>query len=231
MAGAYLFNSFFIDSGMSLSVMLARLSDARFTAGECLSALTLAISVLVVAVPEGLPMMITVVLSSNMNRMIKKNVLVRRMVGIETSGNLGILFCDKTGTLTEGKMSLSRIITPDGEYPSGNAFVRDGEMLGCILSPAPSSGRNQTDHGILRFCRFDDAARNLRKGSVRILAQVQRRRNPHKRRKRHRRARRARDTARSCIPAYAAEQKIGNDSRLTYPAYAISYRPSPPPGV
>ena len=81
MAGAYLFNSFFIDSGMSLSVMLARLSDARFTAGECLSALTLAISVLVVAVPEGLPMMITVVLSSNMNRMIKKNVLVRRMVG------------------------------------------------------------------------------------------------------------------------------------------------------
>ena len=153
-AGAYLFNSFFIDSGMSLSVMLARLSDARFTAGECLSALTLAISVLVVAVPEGLPMMITVVLSSNMNRMIKKNVLVRRMVGIETSGNLGILFCDKTGTLTEGKMSLSRIITPDGEYPSGNAFVRDGEMLGCILSPAPSSGRNQTDTA---FCAFADS--------------------------------------------------------------------------
>ena len=70
--------------------------------GHVLHALTPAITVVVVAVPEGLPMMITVVLSSNMRRMLKDHVLVRKLVGIETSGSLNILFTDKTGTLTKG---------------------------------------------------------------------------------------------------------------------------------
>jgi P-type E1-E2 ATPase len=48
-------------------------------------------------------MMITLVLSSNMKRMLKNNVLVRKLVGIETAGSLNILFFDKTGTLTKGK--------------------------------------------------------------------------------------------------------------------------------
>ena len=56
-----------------------------------LHALTLAITVVVVAVPEGLPMMITLVLSRNMRRMLKDNVLVRKLVGIETSGSLNVL--------------------------------------------------------------------------------------------------------------------------------------------
>ena len=51
-------------------------------------------------------MMITLVLSSNMRRMIKNNVLVRKLVGIETAGSLNILFTDKTGTLTKGKMEV-----------------------------------------------------------------------------------------------------------------------------
>ena len=79
-----------------------------------LHALTLAITVVVVAVPEGLPMMITVVLSSNMRRMLKDHVLVRKLVGIETSGSLNILFTDKTGTLTRGRLEVSRILTGDG---------------------------------------------------------------------------------------------------------------------
>ena len=65
------------------------------------------------AVPEGLPMMITLVLSSNMKRMINRNVLVRKLVGIETSGSLNILFTDKTGTLTEGKLSVTSFMTPE----------------------------------------------------------------------------------------------------------------------
>lgn len=48
-------------------------------------------------------MMITVVLSSNMKRMLRSGVLVRRLVGIETAGSIDILFTDKTGTLTTGK--------------------------------------------------------------------------------------------------------------------------------
>ena len=54
-------------------------------------------------------MMITLVLSSNMKRMIKNNVLVRKLVGIETAGSLNILFTDKTGTLTNGKMEVIEV--------------------------------------------------------------------------------------------------------------------------
>ena len=57
-------------------------------------ALTLAVTIIVVAVPEGLPMMITLVLSRNMKKMIKENVLVRKLTGIETAGNINILFMD-----------------------------------------------------------------------------------------------------------------------------------------
>ena len=74
--------------------------------GHILYALTLSVTIIVVAVPEGLPMMITLVLSSNMKRMLKNNVLVRKMIGIETAGSLNILFTDKTGTLTKGKLEV-----------------------------------------------------------------------------------------------------------------------------
>jgi magnesium-transporting ATPase (P-type) len=75
--------------------------------------MTLAVSVLVMSVPEGLPMMITLVLSTNSKKMLKDNVLVRKMVGIETAGSLNILFTDKTGTLTKGKMEVISVL--DGE--------------------------------------------------------------------------------------------------------------------
>ena len=105
-AFAYLFNSFFIKSGMDMALVRERISDVPFLISEILRAVTVAVSVVVVAVPEGLPMMITVILSSNMKRMMKGGVLVRRLVGIETAGNLNILFTDKTGTLTTGRMSV-----------------------------------------------------------------------------------------------------------------------------
>ena len=74
-----------------------------------LNALTLSVTIIVVAVPEGLPMMITLVLSSNMKRMLKNNVMVRKMMGIETAGSINILFTDKTGTQTKGKLEVTSI--------------------------------------------------------------------------------------------------------------------------
>ena len=114
-AFAYLFNSFCIDTKFNTAEMLSRIQNPKFVFSQLLSALTLAVSIIVVAVPEGLPMMITVVLSSNMKKMAKSNVLVRKMVGIETSGNINLLFTDKTGTLTEGKLRVKEIITPTNE--------------------------------------------------------------------------------------------------------------------
>ncbi len=94
-----------------------------YIAQNLLHALMLGITVIVVAVPEGLPMMITVVLSSNIFRMTKNQVFVRKGIGIETAGGIQILFCDKTGTLTCGKMQLSSFLFADGkEYRSMRAL-------------------------------------------------------------------------------------------------------------
>ena len=111
---AYLFNVFFIDSHMDMAQVILKAKDIKFVLSSLLSALTLAVSIIVVAVPEGLPMMITVVLSSNMKKMIKDSVIVRKLVGIETSGSLNILFTDKTGTLTEGALKAKGIYDAQG---------------------------------------------------------------------------------------------------------------------
>ena len=108
---AYIFNAFIIEARFVPTEIISRLFDLRFVTSKLLSALILAVSITVVAVPEGLPMMITVVLSSNMKKMAKDNVLVRKMVGIETSGNINLLFTDKTGTITEGVLRLKEYVS------------------------------------------------------------------------------------------------------------------------
>lgn len=78
---------------------------------DAIHALVLAIIIVVAAIPEGLPMMIAIVLSLNMQKMLREKVLVRKLLGIETAGSLSILFSDKTGTLTKGKMEPRFFIT------------------------------------------------------------------------------------------------------------------------
>lgn len=114
-AAAYLFKAVVIDSGFHPALISMKLTDVRYIVGELLNALTLGLTVVVVAVPEGLPMMIAVVLSANIKRMVKDNVLVRKPVGIEAAGSMNILFTDKTGTLTEGRLSVSGFILGSGE--------------------------------------------------------------------------------------------------------------------
>lgn len=115
----YLFNIFVIDSGFDIGIIKYKLTDLEFLLSSFFGALTLGLTVIVVAVPEGLPMMISVVLSSNTKRMLKDKVLVKKPVGIESAGSMNILFCDKTGTLTEGVMSVGDIYTGNGERYSG----------------------------------------------------------------------------------------------------------------
>ncbi len=109
-----LFKSIVINNHFNYMEILAYSSHPLYLLSDVLRAITYAITIIVVAVPEGLPVMITVVLSSNMKRMIKDNVLVRKMVGIETAGSLNILFTDKTGTLTKGKLQVSEFISGNG---------------------------------------------------------------------------------------------------------------------
>lgn len=114
-AAVDLFHAFVMENAYSASAILASLADPTQLIGNLLHAATLALTVVVVAVPEGLPMMITVVLSSNMRRMLRDHVLVRKLVGIETSGSLNILFTDKTGTLTQGQPSVALVADAEGQ--------------------------------------------------------------------------------------------------------------------
>lgn len=158
-AFADLFNSFFLDNGMNLQLALADFTHPVIWVPRILHALTLATAVVVMAVPEGLPMMITVVLSSNMFRMLKDQVMVRKLVGIETSGSLNILFTDKTGTLTRGKLQVVKVIEGSGKSTDRprkcSAPVQKLLELsalyntGCVLADGKPLGGNATDRALL----------------------------------------------------------------------------------
>ncbi len=142
-AAAYLTNSFIIDSGHHPGLILLKLSDIRYVAEKLLHALTLGLTVLVVAVPEGLPLMISVVLSANIKKMVRDNVLVRKPVGIEAAGSMNILFTDKTGTLTEGRLSVKEFILGDGSsIEPGNGQkgykINDDLMLSALFNTSAS---------------------------------------------------------------------------------------------
>ena len=90
---------------------------------EVVEAVMLAVIIIVMAVPEGLPLMIAIVSSQNMGKMLKANVLVRKINGIETAGSINILFSDKTGTITKGKLEVTTFL--DG---TGNSYDSYGAI-------------------------------------------------------------------------------------------------------
>ena len=153
-----------IDNHYNTALMLAELRDLPLMAQNLLHAFLLAISVVVVAVPEGLPMMITVVLSSNMMKMQRAGVMVRKLVGIETAGSMNLLFTDKTGTLTCGNLRAELLLTGDGErfcdYPSLSPYVSYAHRVAracvcngtAVLAPdGRAIGGNSTERALVAF--------------------------------------------------------------------------------
>ncbi|MBQ3489852.1 MAG: calcium-translocating P-type ATPase, PMCA-type [Clostridia bacterium] len=161
---ADIFNALVIDNHYNSILILEECRNLPMMAQNLIHALLLAISVIVVAVPEGLPMMITVVLSSNMMRMQRAGVMVRKLVGIETAGSLNLLFTDKTGTLTCGNLKAERVITGNGEclgsfselskytkyaYLVARASVCNGTAV--ISANGKAIGGNSTERALVSF--------------------------------------------------------------------------------
>ena len=141
-----------------LSVVV--LQGGAMSFAHFINAATLMVAVIVMCVPEGLPMMITVVLSSNMKHMLRDNVLIRKLGGIETAGSMNILFTDKTGTLTHGKLEVVGVVTPDGvlrEEVKGETAEQLGFSLRLNTSAEMSKGRavggNSTDRILLEYAQ------------------------------------------------------------------------------
>lgn len=128
---------------------------------DLVQAVILGIIIIVMAVPEGLPLMIAIVSSLNMKKMLRDNVLVRKLVGIETAGSLNLLFTDKTGTITKGKLEVVRFITGDRqEYPSFDvlpaklkAFTYQNVVLNtsAAVSDGAMVGGNMTERALSNY--------------------------------------------------------------------------------
>jgi calcium-translocating P-type ATPase len=112
---SFLFKQFVMDQGFSMTNTVNHLMHWQAALKDVVTALILSIIIIVVAVPEGLPMMIAIVLSINMKHLLDQQVLVRRLLGIETAGSLNVLFSDKTGTITCGVLEPHNFVTADLE--------------------------------------------------------------------------------------------------------------------
>lgn len=131
---------------------------------DVLEAVMLAVVIVVCAVPEGLPLMISLVLRKNTGKLLKNNVLVRKAIGIETAGSLNILFSDKTGTITKGKLEVVEMFTGNAEVLSNqdlmNKCIGIKNNLEVAIGKNTSSmfdsegnviGGNATDQALLKF--------------------------------------------------------------------------------
>ncbi len=165
---SYLFYSIVIQNHFNPELIIETVTNFPLLFGHILYALTLSVTIIVVAVPEGLPMMITLVLSSNMKRMLKNHVLVRKLVGIETAGSLNILFTDKTGTLTKGKLEVTGIMDFSGTFYKKktelNSYPEFQELITLSLfynnesafdEKKKAIGGNITDRAILEYLGYE----------------------------------------------------------------------------
>ncbi len=139
-ASAFMFKKIIIDNGLDIVRITSYLSNWQNVTNDLVTAVILAIIIIVVAIPEGLPMMIAVVLSLNMRKLLDDNILVRKLIGIETAGSLNVLFSDKTGTITKGRLEAVTFIS--GLNSKYSSFDKIPDGLGNLLS---LSLENNTD--------------------------------------------------------------------------------------
>ncbi|MFW6236138.1 MAG: cation-translocating P-type ATPase, partial [Desulfovibrionales bacterium] len=128
--------------GRRLSVAIVLLALIIFALGyflrgfEVAEMLMIVVSLIVAAIPEGLPAIMTVTLALGVQRMAKRNAIVRKLPAVETLGSVTIICSDKTGTLTRNEMTVAKVATADelfdvsgvGYEPKGE-FSLDGERI------------------------------------------------------------------------------------------------------
>ena len=145
--------------------------------GLIIEAVTVAVTIIICAVPEGLPMLTSILLSFQSIRMIKDNVLVRKINGLETAGSLSLLFTDKTGTITEGHLSVvelatgnQRVFTKLADLPANmrvDVVTGIGLNNSATVSGQEIIGGNSTDRAMMAFLMGENALVNMSRDEVR----------------------------------------------------------------
>ena len=110
-------------------VSLGIFVEGMITGGKFIEIFTTAVAVAVAAIPEGLPVAVTVILALGMERILKKKGLVRKLASAETLGSTSVIVTDKTGTLTEGKMEIAEVIGDElalkTAFATSQAFIEN----------------------------------------------------------------------------------------------------------
>ena len=110
------------------------LQSIRFAFPSIKTAFVVCVGLIVAAVPEGLPTMINITLALTMNRMAKVNVLIRRKEACETIGSVSVICSDKTGTLTENKMTVRKVFLAGHEALLKNLRMHPCFIENCIVN-------------------------------------------------------------------------------------------------
>ena len=162
---AVLYLIYFIMTAGGVSAFMAM--GAQAVIAKIVEAVSLAVVIIVCAVPEGLPLMISLVLMQNTSKMLDHNVLVRKAEGIETAGSLNILFSDKTGTITKGRLEVVDFFTADGQSIPLTELSKHSKVKGLVdLAIGKNTqsmfdaehrviGGNATDQAMMKFIGED----------------------------------------------------------------------------
>ncbi len=157
-----------------INLVLGLINMSQYTVGSIaylvLSSIILGVSIVVMAVPEGLPLMNTLVQGLNVGKMLKAHIYVKNPKAIETAGYLTHIYTDKTGTLTNGKMTVANVITGDSTiYESFGDICEDTKndiIIGAgvnndatISGEGKAIGSNDTDRALITYLAIENSVK------------------------------------------------------------------------